>query len=254
MVLLDDNFATIVAAVEEGRTIYDNIRKFIKYTLGSNVGELFVMLIGPLLGMPIPLVPIQILWINLVTDGLPGLALAVEKSESGVMARDPISPKEGVFARGLGRQILYTGLLIGIVSLAVGYWGFIGERDQATWRTMLFTTLTLAQMGNALAIRSNRDSLFKIGLFSNRLMVIAVAITFALQMALIYVPFLHGIFDTTTLSAFDPAGLFGCERGGVFGGRGGEGLAAETIDGGKGELLVGSPVERERPGLCIKKK
>ena len=203
MVLLDDNFATIVAAVEEGRTIYDNIRKFIKYTLGSNVGELFVMLIGPLLGMPIPLVPIQILWINLVTDGLPGLALAVEKSESGVMDREPISPKEGVFARGLGRQILYTGLLIGIVSLAVGYWGFIGERSQETWRTMLFTTLTLAQMGNALAIRSNRDSLFTIGVFSNRLMVIAVAITFALQMALIYVPFLHGIFDTTTLSGFD---------------------------------------------------
>ena len=203
MVLLDDNFATIVAAVEEGRTIYDNLRKFIKYTLGSNVGELFVMLIGPLLGMPIPLVPIQILWINLVTDGLPGLALAVEKSESGVMERSPISPKEGVFARGLGRQILYTGLLIGIVSLAVGYWGFIGERDQETWRTMLFTTLTLAQMGNALAIRSNRDSLFSIGVFSNRLMVIAVAITFALQMALIYVPFLHGIFDTTSLSLFD---------------------------------------------------
>ncbi len=203
MVLLDDNFATIVAAVEEGRTIYDNIRKFIKYTLGSNVGELFVMLVGPLLGMPIPLVPIQILWINLVTDGLPGLALAVEKSESGVMERSPISPKEGVFARGLGRQILYTGLLIGVVSLAVGYWAYSTDRSQETWRTMLFTTLTLAQMGNALAIRSNRDSLFTIGLFSNRLMVIAVAITFALQMALIYVPFLHGIFDTTTLGAFD---------------------------------------------------
>lgn len=205
MVLLDDNFATIVRSVEEGRTIYDNIRKFIKYTLSSNTGELFVMLVGPLLGMPLPLIPIQILWINLVTDGVPGLALAVEKSERGIMDRPPINPKESIFARGLARQIIWVGLLMGVISLGVGYWGYITGHDAATWRTMVFTTLTLAQMGNALAIRSNNDSLFRIGLFSNPIMVAAVAVTFALQMALIYVPFLQGIFRTAPLPPLELA-------------------------------------------------
>ena len=203
MILLDDNFATIVAAVEEGRTIYDNIRKFIKYTLSSNTGELLVMLAAPFVGMPLPLIPIQILWVNLVTDGLPGLALAVEQSERGAMEREPIHPDEGIFSRGLGRQIIWVGVLMGIVSLAVGYWGFISGRDMATWRTMVFTTLTLAQMGNALAIRSNRDLLATIGLFSNKLMVLAVSLTFALQLALIYVPFLQNIFSTTALSPLE---------------------------------------------------
>jgi len=205
MVLLDDNFATIVAAVEEGRTIYDNIRKFIRYTLSSNTGELFVMLAAPFLGMPLPLVPIQILWINLVTDGLPGLALAVEDTEKGTMQRDPIPPNENIFARGLGVQIIWVGILMGIVSLAVGYWGFLGGRDEAVWRSMVFTTLTIAQMGNALAIRSHRESLFQQGLFSNPLMVGAVALTFVLQMLLLYVPFLQGIFDTTALSGMELA-------------------------------------------------
>jgi Ca2+-transporting ATPase len=122
MVLLDDNFATIVAAVAEGRTIYDNIRKFIKYVLSSNTGEIWVMLIGPLLGMPLPLLPLQILWINLVTDGLPGLALSVEPAERGTMQRSPFHPNESVFSRGIGRQILWVGILMGLVSLAVGYW------------------------------------------------------------------------------------------------------------------------------------
>ena len=203
MILLDDNFATIVAAVEEGRTIYDNIRKFIKYTLSSNTGELFVMLVAPFLGMPLPLIPIQILWINLVTDGLPGLALAVEKSESGTMQRNPISPKASIFSGGLGGQILWVGFLMGIVSLAVGYWGFISGRDAATWRTMVFTTLTIAQMGNALAIRSSRDSIFTIGLFSNWLMVAAVSLTFVLQLLLVYVPFLNNIFSTVPLTGME---------------------------------------------------
>ncbi|MEZ4659489.1 MAG: cation-translocating P-type ATPase [Caldilineaceae bacterium] len=203
MILLDDNFATIVAAVEEGRTIYDNIRKFIKYTLSSNTGELLVMLAAPFVGMPLPLIPIQILWVNLVTDGLPGLALAVEQSERGTMERDPIQPHEGIFSRGLGRQIVWVGVLMGIISLAVGYWGFSSGRDMATWRTMVFTTLTMAQMGNALAIRSDRDLLATIGLFSNKLMVLAVSLTFVLQLALIYVPFLQNIFSTTALSPLE---------------------------------------------------
>ncbi|MEZ4710067.1 MAG: cation-translocating P-type ATPase [Caldilineaceae bacterium] len=203
MILLDDNFATIVAAVEEGRTIYDNIRKFIKYTLSSNTGELLVMLAAPFVGMPLPLIPIQILWVNLVTDGLPGLALAVEKSERGTMERDPILPHEGIFSRGLGRQIVWVGVLMGVISLAVGYWGFASGREMAVWRTMVFTTLTMAQMGNALAIRSDRDLLATIGLFSNKLMVVAVSLTFVLQLALIYVPFLQNIFSTTALSPLE---------------------------------------------------
>ncbi|MFZ1397408.1 MAG: cation-translocating P-type ATPase, partial [Candidatus Promineifilaceae bacterium] len=183
MVLLDDNFATIVAAVEEGRKIFDNIRKFVKYTLSSNTGELFVMLIGPFLGMPLPLLPLQILWINLVTDGLPGLALAVEDGERGIMKRSPFHPKESIFSRGLGTQILWIGFLMGLVSLGIGYVYWLRDPN-GPWQTMVFTTLTLAQMGNALATRSNSDSIFKIGFLSNRLMLLAVSITFVLQMAL----------------------------------------------------------------------
>jgi Ca2+-transporting ATPase len=202
MILLDDNFATIVAAVEEGRVIFDNIRKFIKYTLSSNTGELIVMLVGPFLGMPLPLVALQILWINLVTDGLPGLALAIEPAERGIMKRSPFHPKESIFSRGMGQQILWIGLLMGITSLGVGYVYWLKD-PTGPWQTMIFTTLTLAQMGNALAIRSNEDSLFAIGLFSNNLMVIAVLITFALQMALIYTPFLQEFFSTVALARED---------------------------------------------------
>ncbi len=199
MVLLDDNFSTIVAAVEQGRVIFDNIRKFIKYTLSSNMGELFVMLLGPFLQMPLPLLPLQILWINLVTDGLPGLALAQEKGERDVMNRSPFEPNESVFSRGLGLEIIWIGILMGIISLGLGYFGWVNN-PTGPWQTMVFTTMVLAQMGNALAIRSNRDSLFKIGVFSNRLMVIAVLSTFALQLALIYIPFFQKVFKTQALT------------------------------------------------------
>ncbi|MBK8900353.1 MAG: cation-translocating P-type ATPase [Anaerolineaceae bacterium] len=202
MVLLDDNFATIVAAVEEGRKIFDNIRKFVKYTLSSNTGELIVMLIGPFLGMPLPLLPLQILWINLVTDGVPGLALAVEDSERGIMKRSPFHPKESIFSRGLGTQILWIGILMGLVSLGIGYVYWLRDPN-GPWQTMVFTTLTLAQMGNALATRSNVDSIFKIGFFSNRLMLVAVLVTFLLQMALVYVPFLQEFFNTEALPLMD---------------------------------------------------
>ena len=204
MILLDDNFATIVAAVEEGRTIYDNIVKFIKYTLSSNTGELLVMLIGPLLGMPLPLVPLQILWINLVTDGLPGLALATEEKEPGIMKRPPFKSSDSIFARGVGIQIIWVGLLMGFISLLVGYIFWLEDPDpiNGVWRTMVFTTLVLAQMGNAMAIRSNEESVFKLGLFRNRTMVIAVTTTFLLQLALIYTPFLQRIFRTQPLDAY----------------------------------------------------
>jgi Ca2+-transporting ATPase len=208
MVLLDDNFATIVSAVEEGRVIYDNIRKFIKYALSSNTSELLVMLVAPFLGMPLPLLPLQILWINLVTDGLPGLALAVEPSEAGIMKRKPFHPRESIFSRGLGWQIIWVGVLMGIISLIFGYFywnqagrpAFSEHEGGQHWQTMLFNTLTLAQMANVLALRTNRLSLFQVGLFSNKAMVGAVALTFLLQLAVIYVPFMQNIFGTVALT------------------------------------------------------
>lgn len=204
MVLLDDNFATIVNAVEEGRIVYDNIRKFVKYTMTSNAGEIWVMVLGPLLGMPLPLLPLQILWINLVTDGLPGLALAVEKPERDTMQRPPYPAKEHIFGRGMGRDIAWIGLLMGVVSLAMGYWYWAsGSAVEVHWRTLVFTVLTLAQMGNVLATRSSRDSLFQIGVFSNKVLIGSVALTFALQMAVIYWPPLQNIFKTTALTAVE---------------------------------------------------
>jgi Ca2+-transporting ATPase len=198
MVLLDDNFATIVAAVEEGRVIYDNIRKFIKYTMTSNAGEIWVMLLAPLLGMPLPLLPLQILWVNLVTDGLPGLALTLEPAERDTMRRPPHPPQESIFGRGMGRDILWVGLWMGLVCLGLGFWAW--QAELANWQTMLFTTLTLSQMGNALAIRSERDSLFKIGLRSNKALLGAVLLTFVLQMAVVYLPFAQDLFKVSSLS------------------------------------------------------
>ena len=198
MVLLDDNFATIVAAVREGRRIYDNIRKFIKYTLGSNIGEIVVMLVAPFLGMPLPLLPLQILWINLVTDGLPGLALTVEKAERNIMKRPPYHPKEGVFSRGMGRSTLLTGFILGGVSIAVAYWAWM--TGQEAWRTMAFTTLTLTQMGNVLALRTGNESVFRSGLFSNRWLIGAVLLTVGLQVLVVYQPFMQGIFETEALT------------------------------------------------------
>ncbi len=197
MVLLDDNFATIVRAVAEGRTIYDNIRKFIRYTMTSNVGEIMVMLLAPFFGMPLPLTAIQILWINLVTDGLPGLALGIEPPERNTMNRPPHPPDESIFARGLGFDILWVGPFMGLVSLGVGLWGYLTGNPY--WTTMVFTTLTLSQMGNALAIRSDRDSLFKIGLLSNKPMLGAVLLTLLLQLLITYWGPAQNLFYTQPL-------------------------------------------------------
>jgi Ca2+-transporting ATPase len=197
MVLLDDNFATIVRAVAEGRTIYDNIRKFIKYTMTSNAGEIIVMLLAPFFGMPLPLTALQILWINLVTDGLPGLALGVEPPERNTMRRAPYAPGESIFSRGMGSHILWVGPLMGVVSLLIGLWGY--RTGNPYWQTMVFTTLTLSQMGHALSIRSNRDSLFRIGLFSNKSMLGAVLLTFVLQILITYIPFGQNLFGIQAL-------------------------------------------------------
>ena len=199
LVLLDDNFATIVAAVREGRRIFDNIRKFIRYTMTSNSGEIWVLFLAPFLGLPIPLLPIHILWVNLVTDGLPGLALATEPAERGVMQRPPRPPQESVFAHGLWQHALWIGLLIGALCLGVQAWAL--QVGSAHWQTMVFTVLTLAQMAHVMAIRSERDSLFTQGLGSNLPLLGAVLLTFALQMATVYVPWLQPIFRTQPLTA-----------------------------------------------------
>ena len=197
LVLLDDNFATIVAAVREGRRIFDNIRKFIKYTMTSNAGEIWTLLLAPFLGLPIPLLPIHILWINLVTDGLPGLALAAEPEERGIMQRPPRPPNESIFAHGIGTHILWVGLLIGGVSIFAQAWAI--ERGSDAWQTMVFTVLTFAQLANVLVIRSERESLFSIGLFTNLPVLGAVLLTIALQLAVIYLPVLQPIFRTQPL-------------------------------------------------------
>ncbi len=198
MILLDDNFATIVKAVKEGRRIFDNVRKFIKYTMTSNSGEIWTIFLAPFFGLPIPLLPIHILWINLVTDGLPGLALAAEPAEKGTMERPPRHPKESIFAKGLGIHIIWVGLLMGGTSLVTQAWSI--KTGHAHWQTMVFTVLCLSQMGHVLAIRSDAESLFKQGLFSNIPLLGAFALTFALQMATIYIPSLNSIFKTEPLT------------------------------------------------------
>ncbi|MCU0348776.1 MAG: cation-translocating P-type ATPase [Saprospiraceae bacterium] len=198
MILLDDNFATILKAVREGRRIFDNIRKFIKYILTGNTGEIWTIFLAPLIGLPVPLLPIHILWVNLVTDGLPALAIAAEPAEKDIMQLPPRKPDERVFANGLGWHILWVGLLIGAVCLGVQAWAL--QHDDPKWQTYVFTVLCFTQMAHVMAIRSPHFFLFKVGIFSNPMLIGAVLITFGLQMALIYVPVLQGIFSTQALS------------------------------------------------------
>ncbi|MCX7184649.1 MAG: calcium-translocating P-type ATPase, PMCA-type [Nitrosospira sp.] len=197
MVLLDDNFATIVHAVRQGRRLYDNIRKFIRYAVTTNSAEILIILLAPFLGLPIPLLPIHILWVNLVTDGLPALALTAEPAERGVMRRPPRSPQESIFAHGMWQHMLWVGLLMAALTLLIQDWTY--NSGSAHWQTMVFTVLTLAQLAHVLAIRSEKESLFTIGLFSNRPMMLAIIATFLLQMATIYLPALNPIFKTEPL-------------------------------------------------------
>jgi Ca2+-transporting ATPase len=183
MVLADDDFSTIVAAVREGRRIYDNIRKFVRYTLTSNSGEIWVMFLAPFVGLPLPLLPVQILWINLVTDGLPGLALGIEPAEPDVMRRPPRAPAESVFARGLWQHVALVGLLMGLIPLGLGLWGHATGRP---WQTMVFTSLALLQLGHALAVRSESEAFTSLGALTNKPLLLAVGATAALQLAVVY--------------------------------------------------------------------
>jgi Ca2+-transporting ATPase len=192
--------------VREGRRIYDNLRKFVRYTMTSNSGEIWTLALAPFLGLPLPLLPVQILWINLVTDGLPGLALAVERAEPDIMNRPPRPPKESIFARGLGAHALVIGLLIGAVSLGSQAWSY--RSGSSNWQTVVFTVLVLSQLVHSLVIRSERQSLLRQGLFSNRALLGAVALTVALQMAVIYWPVMQPIFHTSALSPRELAVCF----------------------------------------------
>ena len=197
MVLLDDNFATIVHAVRHGRRLYDNIRKFIRYAVTTNSAEIWTIFLAPFMGLPIPLLPIHILWINLVTDGLPSLALTAEPAERGLMRRPPRPAQESIFAHGMWQHMLWVGLLMAACTLMVQAWAL--HSGSAHWQTMVFTVLTISQLVHVMAIRSEKESLFSIGLFSNRPMTLTIIVTFMLQMATIYVPALNPIFKTEPL-------------------------------------------------------
>lgn len=198
MILLDDNFATIVRAIREGRRIFDNIRKFIKYTMTGNAGKLWAIFLAPIVGLPIPLLPIQILWLNLVTDGLPGLALAGEPAEKSVMQRPPRHPQESIFAHGLGWHILWVGLLIGALVVSLQAWSYASGSSH--WQTIVFTALCFAQIGQVLAVRNERHLLLNLDFFSNIPLLATISLNFFLQILLIYHPFLQKIFVTEPLS------------------------------------------------------
>jgi Ca2+-transporting ATPase len=200
MILLDDNFATIVKAIREGRRIYENIRKFILYVLSCNLGEILTIVLAPLLGFAIPLLPTQILWINLVTDGLPGLALVAEPAEKDIMKRPPRPPKENLFAGGLVARILLTGIILTAAAIFIQWWAAGQLYDVRTQQTMVFTTLCFVQLGNALSVRSVYNSLFSSRIFANKELWGAIVLTVILQLLIVYVPFLQSIFKTTALA------------------------------------------------------
>ena len=199
MILLDDNFATLVKAVKEGRRIYENIKKFILYVLSCNLAEILTIFFAPFLGFAIPLLPIHILWINLVTDGLPGLALVTEPAEKNIMNRPPRPPKENLFAGGLVPKILVTGFILAAASLVIQWWAIEQDYDVRMQRTMVFTTLCFVQLGNVLSVRSAFEFIISKKIFSNKAIWGAVVLTVVLQLLLLYVPFLQTIFKTVAI-------------------------------------------------------
>lgn len=216
MILLDDNFATIVAAAEEGRVVYTNIRRFIKYILGSNIGEVITIAIAPMLNFSVPLIPLQILWMNLVTDGLPALALAVEPAEPNVMKRPPVDPRENIFARGMGAYMVRIGIVLSIITISLMVWahGYTNANFNDVylpnrWETMVFTTLCIAQMGHAIAIRSNTQLTIELNPMTNPFVWGSVIMTTVLQLVLIYVEPFRIFFGTYLITPTELAVCFG---------------------------------------------
>lgn len=203
LILSDDNFSTIKAAIEEGRNIYDNIRKFIRYMLASNVGEILVMFFAMLAGMPLPLVPIQILWVNLVTDGLPAMALGVDKTEGKMMNHPPRDRKESIFARGLAWKIISRGFLIGITTLAAFWLTLQSEPNNLVKaQTIAFTTLVMAQLIHVFDCRSD-ISIFSRNPFENKWLIVAVLTSALMLIGVIYIESLQPIFKTVALDVSD---------------------------------------------------
>lgn len=198
MILLDDRFGTIVGAVEEGRKIYENIRKFIKYIMTCNSAEIWTLVLAPLAGMPIPLLPVHILWINLVTDGLPGLALADEKAEADIMQRPPRPSNESLFAGGVAYHIVWVGLLMAGLTLGTQAWCLYHKLEN--WQSIVFTVLAFTQLAHALSIRGERSYLFRQGILSNPKLIAAILLTFCLQLAVVYHPLMNQWFKTQPLS------------------------------------------------------
>ena len=207
IVLLDDSFSTIVEAVREGRRIFDDIRKFVRYTMTSNSGEIWVLVLAPFLGLPLPLLPLHILWINLVTDGFPGLALSAEPAERDTMTRPPRAATEGIFTRAMTLHIFWIGLAIGALTLVTQAWSLSGGLPH--WQTMVFTVLVVAQLFHSLAIRSEKDSLFSIGVTTNPALLMAVGLTVVAQLAVIYLPVLNVVFHTAPLTVIELGICFG---------------------------------------------
>lgn len=201
LILLDDNFATIESAIEEGRNIYENIRKFIRYLLASNVGEMLVMIFAIILALPLPLVPIHILWVNLITDGLPAMALGVDQPEGEVMKSKPRNPKEGIFARGLGWKIISRGLAIGIITLAA-FMMALEKGDLEYAQTVAFATLVMAQLIHVFDCRSEK-SIFSRNPFENKFLTGAVLSSFVLMLMVIYIPPLQQVFSTAPIEILD---------------------------------------------------
>ena len=197
MILLDDNFSTIIRAVKEGRRIYDNILKFIKFLMTTNSSEILTLLLGPLIGLPVALLPIHILWINLVSDGVPAISLSFEKAEKDVMNRPPRPPQQSVFAEGRGLHMIWVGALMAGIALCLQAWSI---RNGLHWQTMVFNFLCLAQFAHVLAIRSGKDSFFQVGLFSNKVLIIGIMVSIALQTVITFVPYFQPIFETEALT------------------------------------------------------
>lgn len=198
MILLNDNFATILHGVREGRRVFENIRKSIKFVLAGNSGEIWTISFAMLLGFPIPLLPIHILWINLVSDGPPALALAAEPAEKSIMSRPPRQPGESIFANGLGWHVLWVGFLIGSICFGIQFWA--SKNGDPKWQTYVFTVLCFSQLAYVMAVRSEREFLFRQGFFSNPSLLFAVVGTFGLQLLVIYVPILQQVFSTKALT------------------------------------------------------
>jgi Ca2+-transporting ATPase len=204
MVVTDDNFASIVAAVEEGRGIYENIKKSIYYLLSCNTGEILVMFVASILGLPMPLYPIQILWVNIATDGLPAIALGMDPIEKGIMDKPPRSQDENIINKAFILKMMFQGALIAAcVLIAFTYVLYVEKEDLDRAKGVAFTVLVIAQLFHSFNCRSEKSSIFQLGVFSNMNLVLANVLSFSLQVAIIYLPFLENIFKTEQLSLFD---------------------------------------------------